>query len=75
MHAAEIFEQRPVRGIAAQTGLPGVHMRVDQAGDDDAPLAVDDLGLGRSAAEIDIGTYFGNAISLDQQIAGAEIAE
>src|SRR5260370_33032212 len=36
---------------------------------------MDDFGVGRSAAEIDIGTYFGNAISLDQQIAGAEIAE
>ena len=69
MHAAEIFQQRPVGGIAAQARLPGVHMRVDQAGDDDAAGAVDDLGLGRAAAEVDRWTHINDAAALDQHVA------
>jgi hypothetical protein len=74
MHAAEIFEQGPVRSIAAQRCLPGVHVRVDQAWNDDASLTIDDLGLGGAAAEVDTGTHLRNPAVLDQHIAGTEIA-
>ncbi|MGY3365079.1 inorganic pyrophosphatase [Bradyrhizobium sp. GM2.4] len=68
MHAAEIFQQRPVGGITAQARLPGVHMGVDQAGDDDAAGAIDDLGLGR-AADVDRWTHINDAAALDQHVA------
>jgi inorganic pyrophosphatase len=75
MHAAEIFQQRPVGGIAAQGRLPGVHMGVDQAGDDDAVLAVDGLGLTGATAKVDRRAHIDDAIALDQHIAGAEVAD
>ncbi|MGY4410368.1 hypothetical protein ACVWW4_002104 [Bradyrhizobium sp. LB7.1] len=75
MHAAEIFQQRPVGGIAAQSRLPGVHMRVDQAGDDDAPGAVHNLRFGRAAADVDRWAHVDDAVALDQHVASAEIAD
>ena len=75
MHAAEIFEQRPVRGKAAQARLPGVHMRVDEAGDDNAPAAIDDLGLRRTAAKLNAGTHLRDAAVLNQHIAIPDIAD
>ena len=71
MHAAEIFEQRPVRSIAAQRRLPGVHMRVDEPGDDDAAATVDDLGI----SGVDAGTHLGDPPVLDQHVADTEIAD
>ncbi len=42
----EVVQQRPVRADPAQRGLPGVPMRVDEAGHDHPALRVDDLGIG-----------------------------
>ncbi|MGY4455748.1 hypothetical protein ACVWZR_010408 [Bradyrhizobium sp. i1.3.1] len=46
--------------------------RVDQAGDDDPAVAVHDLGLGCSAAEV--WAHVDDAAALDQHIAGVEVA-
>ncbi|MHC2781995.1 hypothetical protein ACVMBZ_001202 [Bradyrhizobium liaoningense] len=75
MHAAEIFEQRPVRGIAAQARLPGVHVRVDQAGDDDAPGAVDNFGLAGTTTELDRRAHVDDPAAFDQHIAARKVAD
>ena len=43
MHVVEILEDRPVAGHAAQRGLPGVLVRVDEARQHNAARRVDDL--------------------------------
>ena len=43
--AAEVVQQRPIRADAAQRRLPGVAMRVHEAGHHDLAAGVEDLGV------------------------------
>ena len=45
VHRLHIFADGPVAGNAAQRALPGMDMRVDQAGQDDHAAGVDDFGI------------------------------
>ena len=45
MHFSEVFKQCPIRCDPAQSRLPGVHVSVDQAGDDDAACRIDHLSI------------------------------
>ena len=70
MHVLEVLEQRPVGGQAAQCGLPGVHVGVDQAWNDDAPGAIHALRIVRMNDRRDLG----DDIAGHQNIAPAQVA-
>ena len=64
VHVLEIFEHRPVAGHTAQAGLPGVHVRVDEARYRDHAGGVDDDRSGR----LELRTDGGDAIILDEDV-------
>ena len=70
VHVLEVLEQRPVGGQAAQCGLPGVHVGVDQAWNDDAPGAIHALRIVRMNDRRDLG----DDIAGHQNIAPAQVA-
>jgi hypothetical protein len=70
VHLLEVLQQRPVGGHAAQRGLPGVHVRVDQAGDDDAAGGVDQLRVVGG----DAGRDGGDAVGLHQDVGARQVA-
>ena len=45
MHLLEIFQQRPVGSQAAQGSLPGVHVGIDEARNDDETACINDLRI------------------------------
>lgn len=65
VHAREVLKQRPVRRDAAQARLPRVHVRIDQAGNDDAALEIERL-FGR---RVDHRSDLHDAMAIDEDIA------
>jgi hypothetical protein len=66
----EVVVQRRVGRAAADGGLPRVPVAVDEAGDQDLPGAVDDVGIG-----VDGGFDRRDLAVLDQHVAGVEVAD
>lgn len=64
VEVGEVLHQRPVGARGAQCGLPGVQVRVDQAGDDDTAGEVDDFGVGRLDGVADVG----DAVAVDEDL-------
>src|SRR5690349_12256136 len=60
----EVVVQGGIGCRATDRGLPGVPVRVDEAGDDDEPFGVDDLGVG-----LDVGLYGGDRVAFDEHVA------
>ena len=71
MHFMQVFGDRPVAGDAADARLPGMNMRIDEAGHDDHPRRIDDLGTGRTDGFAD----FFDLVPIDENIALGEIAD
>ena len=68
---AQIIRGHPLRADAAQRRVPGVHVRVDQAGHDDLVAGVDGLVGGRA----EIAAHRFDAVAAQQKLAGfAEVA-
>ena len=78
-HAAvqvlEILLKAPVAGDAADAGLPGVEVGVDQARHDDHAAAVDDLAVLGAEIGIEIGADGGDRAVLDQHVAVGDDAD
>ena len=72
VHGAEIVGPRPVAGEAAQCGLPGVDMAVDQARHDDHVGGVDHLDF---VADCEVDADRGNLGTVDQHVAVFQIAD
>ncbi|MEJ2122281.1 MAG: hypothetical protein P8Z76_16585 [Alphaproteobacteria bacterium] len=62
----------PLTGDAADAGLPGVEMGVDQAGHDDHARGVDHLG---PLARLDGGCYSGDPVVFHQHVAAVQHAD
>ena len=72
MHVAVVVAvAHPVGADAAQAGLPGVDVRVDEPGHHDHPARVDHVRAGgrEIAADLD------DAVVFDEHVAAVEIAE
>jgi hypothetical protein len=63
-HVGEVLRQRPVGPDGPQGGLPGVQVRIDQAGNDDPALQVDDV----SACRLEVGARLCDDVVLDQHV-------
>ena len=70
MHLGEVFQQRPVGSQSPQRRLPGVHMGIDQPGNDDLPAGIDLL----SRIGMDARRDLGDAIALHQNVRTGQIA-
>ena len=70
-HEVEVAAEADVGRDPADHRLPGVPLRVDEAGDHDQPEASIDLGV----AGVDGGSHRGNSIVLEQDIATVEITD
>jgi hypothetical protein len=68
-HDVEVAAEADVRRDAADHGLPGVPMRVDEPGHDDAARDVDDLGLGR----VDAVSDGRDALAFDEDVGSEEV--
>ena len=71
MDVGEVLQECPIRGEAAQPGLPGMHVGVDEARKDDPTAGVDHLGI----AGLDPGPNRRDPIPLDQQISLRQIPQ
>ena len=64
MHVVQIFGQGPVSTRMTQPALPGVKVRIDQAGDDDAPGQIDDVSVGPMKPP----AHVSDAITVDEYV-------
>ena len=71
VHMMKIFEDRPVSGHAAKRSLPGVLVRVDEAGQHDAARGFNDFRMRRR----DLRRNFAYAPVFDQHIAPLKVAD
>ena len=69
--ATAILGERPVGADAAERGLPGVPVVVDEAGHDDPVGGVDHLGV----RGVDAPGHRDDHAVLDQHVAAGEIAD
>ena len=70
VHLFEIFDHRPIGRHTAQTRLPGVHVGIDQARDDDGATGIDHLGI----VGLDVRGNGGDALAIDQHVALGQVA-
>ena len=73
MHFLKIFQQRPVGCEPAQGRLPGVHVGVDEAGDDDETGGVQNLNIPR-ILHINRGGNRGQRVAGDENVTVRQVA-
>ena len=71
VHMMKIFEDRPVPGHAAKRSLPGMLVRVDEAGQHDAARGFNDFRMRRR----DLRRNFAYAPVFDQHVAPLKVAD
>ena len=70
-HDREVAAEAHIRGDAADDGLPGVTVGVDEPRDDDAIGGVDHLRV----ADVERRRDGGNAVVLDQEVTAEDVPE
>jgi hypothetical protein len=74
VHGDAVLVERPLRADAAERGLPGVPVGVDEPGQHDLARGVHDLGAGRGG-RVDGGGDGGDPAVFDEDVAARKIAD